>query len=88
MNTCRFCKGDDFEGSKYKLIKYAVRHYAHPDCALRKLGAKFFDRLTAYQLERFPALAANSVGLLKELIVRIEAVGGKQMNLPNKGSRI
>jgi hypothetical protein len=73
MNTCRFCKDTNFDkGHKYRLIKYGVRHYAHPDCALQSVGKVFFERLTLLQLEAFPALAAASAGLLEELIAASE----------------
>jgi len=77
--TCRFCHLTDYPGespSKFKLIKYGVRHYAHPDCALEKLGAKFFDRLTDWQLQTFPALAAQ--GFLAELLARISKQPGSR----------
>ncbi|WP_411887390.1 hypothetical protein [Hydrocarboniphaga effusa] len=72
FNTCRVCKESELEKGHYPLVKYSVRHYAHADCALKKWGAAFFDRLTHYQLTRFPALAASRVGLSDELGRRIE----------------
>ncbi len=71
FNTCRICGKDNYDKSNpYDLIKYGVRHYAHPDCGLQRFGAAFFDRLQPWELELFPALAADSVGLLQELITR------------------
>ena len=57
MNICRFCKeyGDD-------LVKYGVRHYAHADCAMKEVGAAFFDRLTPWQATKFPYFAAKRAG--------------------------
>ena len=62
--TCRFCRVSTNEDG---LIKYGVRHYAHPKCGLQREGGKFFDRLTLWQLTRFPALVAADFGLLDEL---------------------
>ncbi len=69
MNTCRVCKVAVY-GPEPKLIKYSVRHYAHPECALNRWGAAFFDRLTDWQLTRFPAMAAAEAGLFDELVRR------------------
>lgn len=66
--TCRLCKKGKPGPAP---IKYAVRHYAHADCALEKWGAEFFDRLTRWQLEQFPALVAARAGLLNELEKRL-----------------
>lgn len=68
INTCRVCH----EMTSGHLIKYGVRHYAHPACALRRWGAAFFDRLLPWQLENFPALAASEVGLYDELVRQIK----------------
>lgn len=68
-NTCRVCK----EYTSDTLIKYGVRHYAHPECALKKWGAPFFDRLHAWQLQNFPAIPAIRAGLYDELVLRINA---------------
>lgn len=69
MSACRVCKMSD---SASRLTKYAVRHYAHPKCALERWGAKFFDRLTPWQLSQFPALPAADAGLLDELKRRVD----------------
>lgn len=71
-NTCRLCKKADYEPHKYPMIRYAVRHNAHADCALRRWGKEFFARLTPWQLKQFPALAAHECGLLPTLVDAIE----------------
>jgi hypothetical protein len=66
MSTCRVC--GDHDGH---LIKYSVRHYAHPQCAMNKWGAAFFERLTPWQCARqFPYLAAKRAGHGDALIAR------------------
>lgn len=67
VSTCRFCGKCNYDDSRFELIKYGVRHYAHPDCALAKLGAAFFDRLSLWQLNQFPYKAAQEEGLLPDL---------------------
>ena len=67
-NTCRLCKKSDT-----RLIKYGTRHYAHSDCALSKWGSDFFTKLHLWQLENFPALVADSFGLLPQLIAAANA---------------
>jgi hypothetical protein len=69
MSQCRVCKDDSEERG---MIHYAVRHYAHPVCALNKWGAAFFDRLTLWQCAQFPYLAAVNAGFEKELKAKIE----------------
>lgn len=68
MSACRLC--DVYTG---QLIKYGVRHYAHPECGLKKWGAAFFDRLTPWQLSRFPVIPAKEAGLYDELARRVLA---------------
>ena len=66
--TCRLCK--DFY-REVPLIKYSVRHYAHADCALKKWGAAFFDRLTPWQCaHQFPYMVAVKFGHEKALKAR------------------
>jgi hypothetical protein len=66
MNTCRFCK----EQTDDELVKYGVRHYAHAECAMKEVGASFFDRLTPWQATQFPYLAAKRAGHLAALEAR------------------
>lgn len=72
-NRCATCRCCGVMQLSETMIKYSVRHYAHPKCALRKWGASFFDRLSPWQLERFPALVASKFGLLDELGRRIQS---------------
>ena len=66
MNQCRVCK--EYGTSRQNLIKYSVRHYAHPKCALAKWGAAFFGRLTPWQAaNQFPIMVAREFGVIKEL---------------------
>ena len=65
MNVCRFCRKYDREDEYgLALIRYGVRHNAHPDCLLNAKGAAAFERLHVWQLQQFPALAAQRAGLL------------------------
>lgn len=65
--TCRLCGKTSYEPNMTLMIHYSVRHHAHADCALKRWGAKFFDRLQAWQLRRFPTDVAKAYGLEKEL---------------------
>ena len=63
---CRFCRqSDDDHG--LDLIKYGVRHYAHPDCLLAQRGANAWTVLHDWQLDNFPVLAASRHGLFDSL---------------------
>lgn len=64
---CRVCKQT---ADTSDLVKYAVRHYAHAECALKKWGAAFFDRLTPWQCGNFPYLIAAKYGVANELQAR------------------
>lgn len=76
MNICRFCKKYDREDLyRLDLIHYGVRHYAHPDCLLKAKGAGAWTLLHDWQLEQFPALAANRAGLFDSLG---EAIRGRK----------
>jgi hypothetical protein len=70
MATCRLC---DKPQESERLIKYGVRHYAHPSCALTRWGAAFFDRLSLHELENFPALMAEHFKVFPELLRATEA---------------
>jgi hypothetical protein len=73
MSTCRVCKQPERDAA---LIKYGVRHYAHPRCALAKWGARFFLRLTPWQCTRFPYFVAREFGVQDALAERArQAVG-------------
>jgi hypothetical protein len=73
MSACRFCHSDEEDDRGLEVsIKYGPRHYAHPDCFLKAKGAAGFDLLHDWQLETFPALAANRAGLFDVLVEQIE----------------
>lgn len=55
---CRLCSG--FHAP---LLRYGIRHYAHPECGIRKWGAKFFEKLTTHSLTEFPPVIARKYGL-------------------------
>ena len=80
---CRFCKDN---ASKFKLIKYAVRHYAHADCGLRHKGAGFFDLLKGWQLENVPYFAATKTGFAEELEQRIAKHRAAEKSAPIRPS--
>ena len=68
MSYCRYCGEHDLDT---ELIKYAVRHYAHPDCALKKHGAAFFEKLTPWQCAvKFPGAVARKHGVYDQLVER------------------
>ena len=71
MNACRLCTPAPIRSKYGDAIRYGVRHYAHAECALRKWGAEFFDRLSPWQLGEFPYFAAKDFGLTDELTKRI-----------------
>lgn len=68
--TCRVCK----EGAD-NLVKYGTRHYVHADCAMKKWGGEFFQRLTPWQASQFPYLSAVAVGAENALKQRARAKG-------------
>lgn len=85
MHTCRVCSTTEYDKSvsKFKLIQYAVRHWVHPDCALKKWGAAFFDRLTPWQCYNlFPVKVAREAGLMDELEARVK-IAQEQENARN-----
>jgi len=68
--TCRICHeyGRD-------VVKYAARHYAHPECAMKKWGADFFDRITPTQAAtQIPVMIARDLGLFEILMKKAEPV--------------
>lgn len=74
MNTCRFCK--KWEMEEERLIKYGVRHYAHPTCYLD--AGKSLDDLHAWQVDNFPYFLLKERGLL-EHANSIVAAGDKRL---------
>ena len=65
MSTCRVCGEYTEHGPLGPMIKYGVRHYAHATCAMNKWGIRFFDRLTDWQVTKFPYLIAKRYGYHK-----------------------
>ena len=45
--TCRFC---GVSGHHAQLVKYAERHYAHPNCLIRVRGASCFETMLLFPL--------------------------------------
>ena len=81
MSVCRFCGNSDREDEYgLELIKYGVRHHAHPDCLLNAKGAQAFEILHQWQLEQFPALAAHRAGLLGVLREKLGYHDGELAN--------
>jgi hypothetical protein len=81
MTVCRFCGNSDREDEYgLELIKYGVRHHAHPDCLLNAKGAQAFEILHQWQLEQFPALAAHRAGLLAVLRQKLGYRDGELAN--------
>jgi hypothetical protein len=78
MSVCRFCGGGNREKSKYSLVKYGVRHYAHPDCGLMIKGAAFLDTLSVWELGQFPYFLAERQGVLERLNQLLSTKGYKE----------
>jgi len=78
MPRCQFCEKDwghplmPYRGKYRKHVKYAPRHWAHPDCALAHFGVELFEKLSMRDLENFPASAARELNLLDALMIEIE----------------
>lgn len=61
MSACRFCKAHDTAGTR--LVKYAVRHYAHAVCGFKAQGVGFLANLTDWQcFSEVPYRAACEAG--------------------------
>jgi hypothetical protein len=76
MNTCRFCsKGNGEDKYKLDLIKYGIRHYAHPDCLLKAKREGAWVLLADWKLDSFPFFAAKRAGLEQSLL---EACAGRR----------
>lgn len=56
---CRLCGSADSD-----LIKYGVRHYAHPICYMK--AGKPLSALHKWQIEQLPYFALQKYGLLEE----------------------
>lgn len=68
---CRLC--GESAPDRERLVKYGVRHYAHPQCAFKAWGAAFLDRLTPFQIGRLPYGPLKRAGLLEEAERRVKA---------------
>lgn len=56
MAKCRFC--DNYSGD---LVKYGIRHHAHPKCYLEK--GKRLEDLHDWQIVKFPYLLCRKLGV-------------------------
>lgn len=61
FRTCRHC--DQFANER-NLLKYSVRHYIHPKCAIEKWGAGIVNRFPLWQLENLPYRLLQDANLL------------------------
>lgn len=66
--TCRVCHD---QKPHDELVKYSVRHYACPTCAMLKWGGEFFKKITPWQASQFPYFTAKDFGALDALIARV-----------------
>lgn len=79
--TCRVCKESDWTRS---LFKYSARCYAHFHCYTKKHGfEKLLKALGPYriwQLEKFPVLAADELGVFERIqkILKVEPKKGRK----------
>lgn len=85
-STCRFCK---LAEDSSNLLKYGVRHYAHPNCLIAHRGPAIFQTLPLYPLQK-PELrrAAIAAGCLAELEAAIRAIEKNALDaLSSRGTR-
>jgi hypothetical protein len=72
--TCRFCKLGALDSD---MVKYGVRHYAHPVCLYRAKGIEAIDALQTWQIRHLPVLLMMEAGVslekLEEWNKRIKA---------------
>lgn len=61
FRTCRHC-GESTQDTN--LLKYSVRHYIHPKCAIEKWGADIVNRFPLWQLEKLPYRLLQDANLL------------------------
>lgn len=66
MAVCRFCKKHAAEDD---LLKYSVRHYAHPACFFEYTPHPL-DQLHDWQIRNLPALILKKHNLLDDPRVR------------------
>ena len=73
LHTCGVCRRFENEpiGSKYPMIRYGARSWAHADCGIKKHGMRFLEALSTGQVECFPAMACVSAGLPQAIPVEL-----------------
>lgn len=78
-NTCRFCRKGDLDGA---MVKYGIRHYAHPACLYKAKGIAAIDVLQTWQIRHIAVLPMMEAGVPVEKIhewnARIEADDAKR----------
>ncbi len=59
------------------MIKYGVRHYAHPVCFYKRRGIEAIDALETWQIKHLPVVLMMEAGVplekIREWSARIEA---------------
>jgi uncharacterized membrane protein len=72
LRTCQFCKKQEFVyvDGVYRLVKYGVRHYAHPVClAMNREGAR--GLIPEHERRHFDAALVNvndwERGIIKQM---------------------
>jgi hypothetical protein len=57
--TCTVCKKNDrtFKEGHYFMFKWSLRHYAHPECLVKRFGKEAVEKVHDWQLSLFPAVA-------------------------------
>ncbi len=58
--SCRFCKET---GLHDEMVKYGVRHWAHPVCLYQRGGIEAIDALHTWQLRHLPIVAMMGAGV-------------------------
>ena len=70
---CRFCKESVPQS---EMVKYGVRHHAHPACLYRNRGIEAINALHTWQLRHLPILVMMEAGVtldqVREWQARIE----------------
>ena len=66
MSICRFCDLPD--DPQVRMIKYSVRHYAHPVCFYKRCGIEAVDALETWQIRYLPVLLMMEGGVSLEKI--------------------
>ncbi len=69
--TCRICK--ELVDPKHE-VKYSVRHYAHPECFIRKFGAEIVTMLPMWKLELLPYKPLQDAGIMQVVLDHIAEI--------------